>query len=162
MSNASHETTDASLVQKTIIVLGGIIAPIFVVYAVTKSPDAIEKPAMVIDVAANIKPLAVVEVAATDGANIEKNGQEVVEAACAACHASGVLNSPKIGETVVWKARIAQGLETLTKHAIEGIRTMPARGGNPDLTDNEVAKAVVYMANQSGANFAAPKPAATQ
>jgi mono/diheme cytochrome c family protein len=48
----------------------------------------------------------------------------------------------------------------LVKHAIAGIRQMPARGGNPDLTDTEVAGAVAYMANQAGANFKAPEPKA--
>jgi cytochrome c5 len=63
------------------------------------------------------------------------------------------MGSPKIGDKSAWEPRIAQGYETLIKHAIEGIRMMPARGGNPDLTDGEVASAVAYMANQAGAKF---------
>jgi cytochrome c5 len=81
----------------------------------------------------------------------------VVMAVCSACHAAGALGSPKIGDKAAWGPRIAQGYETLIKHAIEGIRSMPARGGNPDLTDNEVANAVAYMANQAGANFKSPE-----
>jgi cytochrome c5 len=68
-----------------------------------------------------------------------------------------VLGSPKIGDKSAWGPRIAQGYETLVKHAIVGIRSMPARGGNAELTDAEVAGAVAYMANQSGASFKAPK-----
>jgi cytochrome c5 len=68
----------------------------------------------------------------------------------------GALGSPKIGDKASWAPRISQGYETLVKHAIQGIRSMPARGGNPALTDTEVANAVAYMANQSGANFKAP------
>lgn len=157
MSNEANPS-GTSFIQKVIIILGGIITPIFVLYTMTKSPSATENPAEVIDVAANIKPLAVVEVAAETGSQVEMNGEEVVQASCAACHASGVLNSPKIGDAAAWEARIALGFEMLTKHAIEGIRTMPARGGNPDLTDNEVAKAVANMANQSGANFTLAEP----
>ncbi|MDB5748660.1 MAG: cytochrome, partial [Massilia sp.] len=61
-----------------------------------------------------------------------------------------------------WTARLAQGYDTLVKHAIEGIRAMPAKGGNPDLDNLEVERAVVYMANQSGATFKEPAaPVAT-
>ena len=51
---------------------------------------------------------------------------------------------------------MGQGFDTLVKHAIEGIRAMPPRGGNPDLSDIEVARAVAYMANSGGASFKEP------
>ena len=109
----------------------------------------------------NIKPVAMVEVAEAGATGaIEKSGEEVVKGVCAMCHAAGLMNSPKIGDKGQWQARIAQGYETLVKHAIEGIRSMPARGGNPSLTDSEVANAVAYMANQSGANFKETTPKA--
>ena len=87
------------------------------------------------------------------------DGQKVFEGLCMACHAanSAVPGSPKITNKDDWKARIAQGKNTLVKHAIEGFTgkggLMPAKGGNPNLTDAEVEAAVIYMANQSGANF---------
>lgn len=83
-------------------------------------------------------------------------GDAVYTANCAACHTSGAAGAPKLGDNGGWGARIAQGYDTLVKHAIEGIRAMPAKGGNPDLDDVEVARAVVYMANQSGASFKEP------
>ncbi|MCC6070612.1 c-type cytochrome [Massilia sp. GCM10020059] len=83
-------------------------------------------------------------------------GDAVYTANCAACHTSGAAGAPKLGDAGGWGARIAQGYDTLVKHAIEGIRAMPAKGGNPDLDDVEVARAVVYMANQSGASFKEP------
>lgn len=49
--------------------------------------------------------------------------------------------------------RIAQGHDTLVTHALKGIRMMPAKGGNADLSDDEVAGAVKYMANEAGAGF---------
>lgn len=160
MADTLHDTATPSLLQKAIVILGGIVAPLFVIYVITKSPDSVKnKPVEPIDVIANIKPLAVVEVAPVRTNYVEMNGGEVVNQSCAACHTTGLMNAPKIGEATAWKARIALGLETLTKHATEGIRTMPARGGNPDLTDNEVASAVVFMTNQSGANFAEPMAA---
>lgn len=90
-------------------------------------------------------------------------GGAVYAAVCAACHDSGAAGAPKIGDSASWGARLAQGYDTLLKHAIEGIRAMPAKGGNPDLDDVEVARAVVFMANKSGASFKepeAPAPAA--
>ncbi|MBD8531367.1 MULTISPECIES: cytochrome c5 family protein [unclassified Massilia] len=90
-------------------------------------------------------------------------GNAVYAAVCAACHTSGAAGAPKVGVAGDWNARLAQGYDTLVKHAIEGIRAMPAKGGNPDLENVEVERAVVYMANQSGAKFkepAVPAPAA--
>jgi len=83
-------------------------------------------------------------------------GNAVYAAVCAACHASGAAGAPKLGVAADWSPRLAQGYETLAKHAIEGIRAMPAKGGNPDLDNVEVERAVVYMANQSGAKFKEP------
>ena len=83
-------------------------------------------------------------------------GDAVYNANCAACHTSGAAGAPKLGDAAGWAARIAQGYTTLVKHAVEGIRAMPPKGGNPDLDDVEVARAVVYMANQSGAKFEEP------
>jgi cytochrome c5 len=132
------------------------------VFGVTDAVDVAEPTAAISQVEENIKPVAVVELAEAGATGAtEKTGEEVVKGVCSMCHAAGLMNSPKIGDKGQWQARIAQGYETLVKHAIEGIRSMPARGGNPSLTDNEVANAVAYMANQSGANFkeVAPKAA---
>jgi cytochrome c5 len=85
-----------------------------------------------------------------------RTGQQIVETVCAACHATGVLNAPKVGDAKAWAPHIKEGLEELTQMAIKGKGAMPPRGGNPDLSDLEVARAVAYMANQSGAKFAEP------
>jgi cytochrome c5 len=60
------------------------------------------------------------------------------------------MGAPKIGDVGQWAPRIAQGKETLISNAIKGIRMMPAKGGNAKLTDEEVAAAVINMANASG------------
>ena len=86
-----------------------------------------------------------------------QSGEAVFKAVCAACHATGAAGAPKVGDAGSWSARISQGYDTLVNHAIKGIRAMPAKGGNPDLDDVEVARAVVYMANQSGAKFKEPE-----
>jgi len=109
-------------------------------------------------VAARLRPLADEGFLLKD-ANAPKimlAGDVVYTANCVACHGSGAAGAPKTGDAAGWAPRIAQGYETLVKHAIEGIRAMPARGGNAELDDLEVAKAVVHMANASGAKFTEP------
>lgn len=85
-----------------------------------------------------------------------QTGTEVYKAACAACHTAGAAGAPKLGDTGAWSTRLSQGYDTLVKHAVGGIRGMPAKGGNPDLDDVEVARAVAYMGNQAGAKFTEP------
>ncbi|HEY7986070.1 MAG TPA: c-type cytochrome [Methylophilaceae bacterium] len=108
-------------------------------------------------VADRIKPVAQVVIAPPMAAPGQgKSGEQVVTGLCAACHAVGAMGSPKIGDKAAWGPRIAQGYQTLIQHAINGIRMMPARGGDASLSDEEVAGAVAYMANKAGANFKAP------
>lgn len=80
-------------------------------------------------------------------------GKKIYGATCALCHASGVAGAPVPGNKDDWSARIAQGKETLYQHSIEGFTgakgMMPARGGNPRLTDDEMKAAVDFMVDQS-------------
>lgn len=80
-------------------------------------------------------------------------GKSVFGKTCAMCHAAGVAGAPKPGDKADWGPRIAQGNETLYKHAIEGFTgakgMMPARGGASALSDDEVKSAVDYMVAQS-------------
>jgi cytochrome c5 len=108
-------------------------------------------------VAARLKPVGQVEVTDPNAPKVEKSGKEIVDAVCSACHATGALNAPKIGDKAAWAPHLGAGLEHLTQNAIKGVRQMPPRGGSPDLTDIEIARAVAYMANQSGANFKEPE-----
>ena len=115
-------------------------------------------------VAARLRPVAEEGFTLVD-ANAPKvlqAGDAVYTAVCAACHSAGVAGAPKVGAAGDWTARLPQGYDTLVKHAIEGIRAMPAKGGNPDLDNLEVERAVVYMANQSGAKFKEPAAPAVQ
>ncbi|MFO1253594.1 cytochrome c5 family protein [Inhella sp.] len=80
-------------------------------------------------------------------------GKSVFNKTCALCHSAGVAGAPKPGDKADWGPRIAQGNDTLYKHAIEGFNgakgAMPARGGGASLTDEQVKAAVDYMVNQS-------------
>jgi cytochrome c5 len=110
-------------------------------------------------VAARVRPVADEGFALKDmnAPKVLQGGQAVYTAVCAACHATGAAGAPKVGDAGAWSARIGQGYDTLVQHAVNGIRAMPAKGGNPDLDDIEVARAMVYMANQSGAKFKEPE-----
>ena len=162
---SEHEFPPTPVSQVVLAILGGIFAPTLVIVLIAKLFMTVETTHVPEDpkvaaaqVEERIKPVAQVSVAAVEtGPHVDKSGEEVVKGVCSACHAVGALGSPKIGDKSAWGPRIAQGYETLVKHAIAGIRSMPARGGNAELTDGEVAVAVAYMANQSGASFKASK-----
>jgi c(7)-type cytochrome triheme protein len=92
-------------------------------------------------------------------------GKAVYDSVCVACHATGVLGAPKLGDVAAWKARIAPGLTALVANARDGKGSMPPKGGNPALTEEQLVGAVMYMMYQSGGpagSAAAPamKPAA--
>lgn len=82
-----------------------------------------------------------------------KSGAEVYEHYCAACHATGQLNAPKLGDREAWRPLIAEGQRMLERTAIRGIRKMPPKGGHPHLSDLEVKRAVAHMANAAGGKF---------
>lgn len=96
-----------------------------------------------------------------DAQRAQRQGKEVVDVACAACHVPGKDGAPRIGDTAAWAARASQGLTALSKHAITGIRKMPAHGGSPGVSDTEIQRAIVYMVNQSGGNWVEPLSAST-
>ena len=80
-------------------------------------------------------------------------GESVYKKTCALCHAAGVAGAPKLGDKADWGPRLAQGIDTVYKHAIEGFTgekgMMPPRGGGASLTDDEVKAAVDYMVAKS-------------
>ena len=84
------------------------------------------------------------------------SGKEVVDANCSKCHATGAQGAPKIGDRKAWSKRAAQGLSSLTDHALKGIREMPPHGTNLALSDFEIKRAVTYMVNQSGGKWTEP------
>jgi cytochrome c5 len=92
-------------------------------------------------------------------------GDAVYLQVCKTCHDAGLAGAPKIGDKSAWGPRIAQGQPPVIQHAVNGFQgktgLMPPKGGNADLTDTEVGRAVVYMANQAGANWKEPAAPAT-
>lgn len=97
-------------------------------------------------------PAALVKVAAAKPERAALSGEQVLTKVCNTCHVSGLLAAPKNGDKVDWTARSAAagGLDGLTASAIKGKNSMPARGGDPDLSDAEIKAAVTLMVGASG------------
>ncbi|HQR12480.1 MAG TPA: c-type cytochrome [Casimicrobiaceae bacterium] len=107
-----------------------------------------------------IQPVGNVVLAEASGPKGMLFGEKVYAQVCKACHDAGLAGAPKFGDKTAWGARIATGEATLAQHAIAGFQgksgVMPAKGGNADLTDDEVRRAVVFMANAAGATWKEP------
>jgi cytochrome c5 len=98
-------------------------------------------------------PSAPTAPAAAPAAAENTAGKSVFNKTCALCHAAGVAGAPKPGDKADWGPRIAQGMDVLNKHAIEGFTgakgQMPPKGGSTTLSDDEVKAAVKYMTDAS-------------
>jgi len=77
------------------------------------------------------------------------SGKDVFSATCAACHASGVMGAPKLGDKAAWAPRIKTGKDALYNSALKGKGVMPAKGGNASIPDADVKAAVDYMVSQA-------------
>lgn len=93
---------------------------------------------------------------AADAPHVDRSGQQVVEKACAACHANGDSHAPQIGDEQAWAELAERGLTGLTASALKGIRNMPAHGGDMTLSDMEIERAITWMVNQSGGEWVEP------
>jgi cytochrome c5 len=113
-------------------------------------------------VATRLKPVGDLAFAEAGGgaARAPRSGEEIYKSVCSACHASGAAGAPKFGDEGAWAARIKLGEKALLSAVISGKNAMPPRGGGADLSDLEVERAVVYIANAAGARFAEPAAAA--
>ena len=108
-------------------------------------------------IAERIAPVAKVEIKDANAPRVYQTGEQLYKAVCAACHATGAAGAPKVG-TADWAPRIAQGYDGMLKIALAGKGAMPARGGTSpdDVTDYEIGRAIVYMANASGGQLQEP------
>jgi cytochrome c5 len=180
--NDHHEGPIKTPKQLLVLVLFSFIAPVLIIIALVYMVTSTAKPAGDLQaivaeatdkkglglaglssadleqgVKARIQKVGMVEI--KDANRPLKAGEEVYKAQCAACHAAGVANSPKFGDTAAWSARIATGYDVLLNSALKGKGAMAAQGGG-DFEDAEIGRAVVYMAAAAGGKFTVPERAA--
>jgi cytochrome c5 len=105
--------------------------------SVASSPKPAETPAA--------KPAPAVPTTPTAA----RSGKQVYETTCFACHAIGAAGAPKFGDKAAWAPRIAQGIDTLLSHAVNGFQgksgVMPPRGTCANCSDGELKAAIEYM-----------------
>ena len=152
--------------QLVVVVLLAFVVPIIgivlTVQLVLNRPHADPAALAPEAVSARLQPVGKVEFVAAGG-SAAKNGAEIVKEVCAACHQAGVANAPKIGDKAAWAARLKLGLDGLLQSVLKGKGAMAPRAGT-NLTDQELASAIVSMANQAGGNLKEPaaKPAVAE
>lgn len=170
-----HEMAPTTVKDFLLALLGGLAAPLLAIILIVGLAVSIQArqvdddPADHSDraVRERIQMVGVSLAVDPNKPHVDRTGEQVYTEICSSCHGAGALGSPKYQDAAAWSKRIAQGYDTLLTNALKGIRKMPARGGEPDLTDLEVARAMVYMANAAGARFEAvirkdPEPTAAE
>jgi cytochrome c5 len=144
----------------------GLIIIARIIAANTSLAHRAEDPVFERQLAQRIEPVARVAVAGKDNtalappvaagpagagavAAADLTGEQVYNQACVACHGAGVAGAPKFGDKAAWAPRIAQGLDTLHTHALQGFQGkagfMPPKGGRTDLSDQSVMNGVDYI-----------------
>lgn len=107
---------------------------------------------------ARIQPVAKVKMAGAGAGGAAaggRSGADLYKAVCGACHETGAAGAPKMGDKTAWAPRIGVGLDVLVKTVKAGKNAMPPNGGS-DASEEELMRAVVYLANKSGAKFKEP------
>jgi cytochrome c5 len=168
MADPHAKMTKATPQEVLISVALGLVAPLIAIVLILSLINRIQGEQVDVDnpeaadkaVLKNIAPVAKLEALDANAPKVEKSGEEVFNEVCTSCHTPGALGAPKLNSKGDWASRLGQGFDKLTANAINGIRQMPPRGGNPDLSDLEIARTVAYMANSVGAKFKASEPAA--
>jgi cytochrome c5 len=162
-----HSSAIKTPKQLIVVVLFAFLVPITVIALLsqlfTSIPrDTKEDSSRVLE---RIKPVGTVAMAEATAASGNLTGQQVFAQVCKTCHEAGIAGAPKVGDKSAWAPRIAAGESTLVQHAVNGFQgksgVMPPKGGNPSLTDDEIHRAVVYMADQAGATWKEPAPTPT-
>ena len=171
MTSDQHSSPIKTPKQLVVVVVLAFLVPVTLILLVSQlvmsstksSRDAKTDESRVLE---RIQPVGTVLLADASAPAGNLTGVQVFDQVCKTCHGAGIAGAPKVGDKGAWAPRIAQGDKVLFQHAIAGFQgksgLMPPKGGNGDLADVEVERAVVYMANQSGGSLKEPPaPAST-
>ncbi|MCX7231854.1 MAG: c-type cytochrome [Burkholderiales bacterium] len=162
--SSEHEPFIKTPRQLITVVTLAFIVPIIVIVLLASYVGSAKRPAAGSDafsaqaVESRIRPVAGFSLKGADGPKTLRAGEEVYNAVCGACHTAGVAGAPKPGDVAAWAPRIKTGYDALLTSALKGKGAMSAQGGG-EYEDAEIARAVVFMANKSGAKFEEPKAA---
>ena len=149
---------DRNVLKMLMVVVGGLIVFFALSIIVARYVSSMDSAKMGVDTMVEaatierIKPFGEVNVGAVPVAAASSgaaDGKGTYTSACFACHGTGAAGAPKFGDKGAWKNRIAQGMDTLFDHAINGFKGMPAKGGNGSLSEDAVKAAVKYMVTGS-------------
>src|SRR5262245_56399068 len=162
----SHEGLIRTPKQLVVVLVASFVLPVVIIIMLINFVAWDSKPGAGSDglgaeaVARRIAPVGVSDYKDVTDVKSMKTGEQVFQAQCTACHATGAVGAPKLGDEAAWGPRVKTGLDALMNSALKGKGNMPPQGGG-DATDFEIARAVGFMANNSGAKFDGPKlPAA--
>ena len=149
--------------QLAIVVVLAFTVPITLIVLLSQlatgvSPREGESPT---DVLSRIQPVGQVTLAEANAPGGNQTGEQIYQTVCKTCHEAGLAGAPKFGDKAAWAPRIKSGVDALFASAIKGKNAMPPKGGDANLAEVEVQRAVVYMANRAGASFKEP-PASAQ
>ena len=156
--------------KKAVSIQLGLAALVGVGYLFAEKPavhamaEKVEKP-IVVAAAKVLAPIGKVEIKEESTASAARSGEEIYTATCGVCHDNGVAGAPKLDDKTSWETRLSGGYAALVTSAINGKGGMPARGGNPDISDSEMELVVSHMIKKAGIDLVARSsnsaPAAT-
>ena len=156
MSEQHHEEAHTGPIKKPkqllLAVFFSFVVPIFVIIGLVKfvtSSDTSGAGTANAEMAKAMRLQKVGTVEIRDANRPLRGGAEVFKSQCAACHETGVAGAPKTGDKAAWAPRLATGMPALLKSAASGKGGMPARGGAPDLTDDELKAAVTFLTGKA-------------
>lgn len=142
---------DAKLIKSGLVALG-VLAGVAGAQAAMNKDDIAERLAPVGEVCLASEDCGNASASAATDASADSadsggsaGGESIYNNVCSACHETGAAGAPIRGEEDAWAARTDQGFDTLLSHAINGYNGMPAKGGNPSLSDDDMHTAVTYM-----------------
>jgi cytochrome c5 len=160
-SHDSHEGLIRTPKQLVAVIVASFVVPVIIIILLVNFVASAEKEGAGSTglspeaVAKRLQPVGSVEIKDISNPAAARTGEQVYQAQCAACHATGAANAPKFGDAAAWAPRVATGYESLLSSAMKGKGAMAAQSGG-DASDYELARAVVYIANQGGGKFAEP------